>query len=109
MTSQQLLAKLGITAEQAKEYKTRSSDFASSLPSTLVRLHKKTLNPVPLDRVRKWFGPHVTQSDLAALYKTAPGLRGVVLFTNLRTAATKPPTKDKTKGRTKGKTKRKKI
>jgi hypothetical protein len=104
-----MLAKLGITAEQAKEYKTMSSDFASSLPRTLVSLHRKTRNPVPLDQVRRWFGPKVTQKDLADLYKTAPGLRGVVLFTNLDLAAIKIPTKGKSKSKTKGKTKGKKV
>lgn len=102
MTSQQMLKKLGITPEQAEEYKRLSSDFASTLPPTLARLHKKTRIRAPRDLVRKWFGPHVTQQDLTDLYKTAPGLKGVVLISNLDLVI---PTKRKTKAKSKAKPK----
>jgi hypothetical protein len=83
MTAQQMLEKLGITPEQAEDYKARSSEFVASLPPALSSLHQKTSVPVPADQVRQWFGPDVTQQDLADLYAAAPGLNGVVVFTNL--------------------------
>jgi hypothetical protein len=83
MTSEQMLEKLGVTPEQAEEYKTLVLEFKAKLPSPLKMLYEKTHSPVPVGVVREWFGLDVTQDDLTELYKAAPGLNGVVIFSNI--------------------------
>jgi hypothetical protein len=83
MTSQQLLDKLGVTAEQAEEYKARYSEFVASLPPDLATLHAKTQAPVPLDQIKSLFGPDLTQEDLTDLYASTQDLLGVVTITNV--------------------------
>jgi hypothetical protein len=87
MTGQEMLNKLGIDQEQVDDYKKRLSDFNSSLPAPLASVQARTQNTVPLDQVKNWFGPNVTQDDLNELLKAAPWLDGVIAFTNVG----KPP------------------
>jgi hypothetical protein len=86
MKPQEMLQKIGITNEEAEQYHALSSQFDSSLSARSERLanfNKKLEHPVPRDKVKDWFGEDVTNEDLESLYKAAPALLGVIVFSNL--------------------------
>jgi hypothetical protein len=86
MKQEEMLRKIGITNEEAEQYHQLSSRFDSSLSALSERLasfHEKLQSPVPRDKVRNWFGEDVTNEDLESLYRAAPALSGVIVFSNL--------------------------
>ena len=86
MKPEEMLQRIGITNEEAEQYNALSSQFDSSLSARserLVSFNKKLQNPVPRDKVINWFGEDVTNEDLASLYRAAPSLTGVIVFSNL--------------------------
>jgi hypothetical protein len=86
MKPEEMLQRIGITPEEAEQYHALSSQFDSSLSARSERLasfNKKLQNPVPRHEVRNWFGEDVTNEDLELLYRAAPALSGVIVFSNL--------------------------
>jgi len=86
MTPEEMLQKIGITNEEAEQYRALSSQFDTALSARSERLasfNDKLHNPVPRHQVKDWFGEDVTNDDLASLYRAAPALSGVIVFSNM--------------------------